>query len=69
MTHALVIQACLDQGLDSYDFLAGGPAGSRYKQSLATDIYPLAWTVLRRPTVRIRMASALRRIKRLVWKG
>ncbi len=66
VTHALVIQACLDRGLDSYDFLASQASGSRYKQSLATDTRRLAWTVLRRPTVRTHLVSALRRLKRLV---
>ena len=42
VTHALVIQACLDRGLDVYDFLASEVAGSRYKQSLATDNAKLA---------------------------
>jgi CelD/BcsL family acetyltransferase involved in cellulose biosynthesis len=66
VTHALVIQACLEQGLDSYDFLTGAPSGSRYKQSLATDTSPLAWTVLRRPTVQTQILSALRALRRVV---
>lgn len=68
VTHALVIQECLNQGLDSYDFLRGSADGSRYKQSLANESHRLAWTVLRRSTVRTRVVATLRRIKRLIRK-
>ena len=64
VTHALVIQECIDQGLDVYDFLAGDPAGSRYKESLSTGTVNVAWSVIRRPTMRSRVVAALRRIKR-----
>ena len=66
LTHALVVQACLEQGHDVYDFLAGGPEGERYKASLATDTSRLAWCVVRRPTLRNRVASGLRTAKRLL---
>jgi CelD/BcsL family acetyltransferase involved in cellulose biosynthesis len=63
VTHALVVQACLERRHDVYDFLAGGPDGERYKKSLATDTSLLAWCVVRRPTLRNRIASALRGVK------
>jgi CelD/BcsL family acetyltransferase involved in cellulose biosynthesis len=66
LTHAMVIQACLDRGLASYDFLASDPGGSRYKAALATDTAWLVWSTLRRPSRRTRAIAALRRVKRLV---
>jgi CelD/BcsL family acetyltransferase involved in cellulose biosynthesis len=65
VTHALVIQACLERGLDVYDFLASDAAGSRYKQSLSTDTAKLAWVVMRRDTARTRVFVGLRRIRRM----
>ena len=64
VTHALVVQSCIEQGYDVYDFLAGGPAGERYKESLSTDASRLAWCVIRRPTIRNRVVSWLRSLKR-----
>jgi CelD/BcsL family acetyltransferase involved in cellulose biosynthesis len=62
--HALVIQACMDRGFATYDLLASGPEGSRYKESLATDSAVLGWTVIQRPTVRARIFRGLRAVKR-----
>jgi CelD/BcsL family acetyltransferase involved in cellulose biosynthesis len=62
--HALVIQACMDRGFATYDLLASGPEGSRYKESLATDSAMLGWAVIQRPTVRARIFRALRGVKR-----
>ena len=64
VTHALVVQACLERGYDVYDFLAGGPEGEQYKESLAMETSRLAWCVIRRPTLRNRIASGLRGVKR-----
>jgi CelD/BcsL family acetyltransferase involved in cellulose biosynthesis len=66
LTHALVIQSCLDQGFERYDFLASDPLESRYKASLSTDEAPLAWTAFRRRTVRTAAFVSARRIKRFL---
>ena len=65
VTHALAIQHYLEQGLDTYDFLAAGVDGARYKGSLSTSVDRLAWAVARRPTMRNATVAALRKLKRL----
>lgn len=62
--HALMIQECLDRGFDVYDFLASEAGGSRYKESLSTSTGRLAWSRMRRPTMRTRIITAMRAIKR-----
>ena len=64
VTHALMIQHCLERGLAVYDFLASEPAGSRYKASLSTTTGRLAWTFLRRSNLRTATVAVLRRVKR-----
>lgn len=61
VTHAVCMQACLERGLDAYDFLAGD---SRYKRELATDEERIAWGRLRRRRVRPLLAAAARGLAR-----
>ena len=66
VTHALAIQHYLEQGLGTYDFLAAGVDGARYKESLSTSTDRLAWAVARRPTARNAAVATLRKLKRLL---
>jgi len=61
VAHALCMQACLERGLDAYDFLAGD---SRYKRELATGEERVAWGRLSRATIRPLMSGAVRRLAR-----
>jgi len=61
VAHALCMQACLERGLDAYDFLAGD---SRYKRELATGEEGVAWGRLSRDTIRPLMSGAMRRLAR-----
>jgi CelD/BcsL family acetyltransferase involved in cellulose biosynthesis len=58
VSHALCLQACLDRGIDEYDFLAGD---SRYKRELANGERTLVWAVAARPTPRVALARARRK--------
>jgi CelD/BcsL family acetyltransferase involved in cellulose biosynthesis len=60
VTHVLCLQACMERGLDEYDFLAGD---QRYKRELATDIREIHWASLERPGVRRAAYGALRRVR------
>jgi CelD/BcsL family acetyltransferase involved in cellulose biosynthesis len=66
VTHVLAIQHYLEQGLDTYDFLAAGVNGARYKESLSTSTDRLAWAVARRATARNATVTALRKLKRVL---
>jgi CelD/BcsL family acetyltransferase involved in cellulose biosynthesis len=48
VTHAQAVQRALDDGLDSYDFLAGE---ARHKQQLASHAYPMTTFTLQRSSV------------------
>jgi CelD/BcsL family acetyltransferase involved in cellulose biosynthesis len=61
VAHALCMQACLERGLDAYDFLAGD---SRYKRELATGEERVAWGRLSRSTIRPLLSGAARRLAR-----
>lgn len=63
LSHYLLIKHFAEQGLDSYDFLAGD---GDYKQSLATHQTSISWVALQRRKTRLRVAKAL---KILAMKG
>ncbi len=63
VTHALAMQACLDRGLDLYDFLGGE---SRYKLELATGSRELVSARVPRATVRGRGLRLVRHARRRV---
>jgi CelD/BcsL family acetyltransferase involved in cellulose biosynthesis len=58
--HVCFMRACRDRGLGLYDFLA--PA-TRYKQELASGSERLAWAELARPSWRMQLSSAARRVR------
>lgn len=60
VVHALCMQACLERGLDEYDFLAGE---SRYKRELSTVERQLVWASLRRGSVRWHAIDWLRALR------
>ena len=63
LTHFLAINHYLSSRPDAvdYDFLAGD---SQYKRSLAKQQRLLEWIVVQRPTLRVRLVEALRRLKK-----
>jgi CelD/BcsL family acetyltransferase involved in cellulose biosynthesis len=61
VAHALCMQACLEHGLDGYDFLAGD---ARYKRELATGERRIAWGTLSRRRPRPLLSLAARRLAR-----
>jgi CelD/BcsL family acetyltransferase involved in cellulose biosynthesis len=65
VAHVMAIEHNLAQGMDVYDFLAGD---SRFKQSLATAQAPMAWQVVRRDRVLLRVEDALRDARRQLLK-
>jgi CelD/BcsL family acetyltransferase involved in cellulose biosynthesis len=64
--HALFMQACRDQGLSKYDFLA--PA-ARYKNDLSTSSEQLVWAELERPGARLRLERTARKVKHRLRSG
>jgi CelD/BcsL family acetyltransferase involved in cellulose biosynthesis len=56
LAFALCMQACFEQGMDEYDFLAGD---SRYKKDLSTMSRQLVWATARRPALRWRLMDYL----------
>lgn len=61
LTHYLAIRHFAEQqDVEEYDFLAGD---SQYKRSLATDMRPLLWMVVRRATAATLLMGGLRRAK------
>jgi hypothetical protein len=58
LTLAHAIQRCLEAGFDSYEFLSGDEP---YKRHLATGTRGLVWTIIRRPTLRNRVAGVARK--------
>ncbi len=60
LAHVLAIQHCLDQGLSTYDLMAGK---NRYKESLANDRSTQEWLVLQRPRWIFSAERAARAIK------
>ncbi|HEV2974704.1 MAG TPA: GNAT family N-acetyltransferase [Solirubrobacteraceae bacterium] len=63
VAHALFMQACRDEGLAAYDFLA--PA-VRYKSELSNDSEQLIWAELERPGLRMHLERIARAAKRRV---
>jgi len=61
VAHALCMQACLERGLDGYDFLAGD---ARYKRELATGEARIAWATLSRRGPRPLFSRVARRMAR-----
>ena len=61
LAHALIMDQCLLEGLQFYDFMAGD---SRYKRQLANGSETLYWLVLQRPRVRFAVEDKLRQ-----WRG
>jgi len=57
---AYAITQCLEQGLDEFDFLAGG---SQYKQAWSTHVRQLDWLVFRRNSTKMAVIEALRYAK------
>ena len=60
VTHALGMQACLDRGLNEYDFLMGD---MRYKRELSNTERMLIWAVASRPGIKGRLLTLARRRK------
>lgn len=60
VTHALCMQACLDRGLDAYDFLQGE---AQYKRALSTMERELVWAVASPPGVKSRVLTYARQRK------
>lgn len=60
VTHFLCLNEALRRGYSAYDFLVGD---KRHKDNLSTDSQSLAWTVLRRRTLRNRAIDGLKRLK------
>jgi hypothetical protein len=63
LSHYLLIKHFAEQGLESYDFLAGD---GDYKQSLSTHQTSISWVALQRRKTPLRVAKAL---KTLAMKG
>ena len=61
VVHALCLQACLERGLEEYNFLQGD---DRYKQELATVRRELIWAAADRPRPQVLVMTGLRRLKR-----
>jgi CelD/BcsL family acetyltransferase involved in cellulose biosynthesis len=60
-----VIERCLQEGLETYDFMAGE---SQYKRQLANEVSDLYWLVMQRPRWKFRIEEYLRRMKHLFQK-
>jgi hypothetical protein len=60
VSHALCMQACLDRGLQEYDFLMGD---TRYKRELSNTERELIWAVASRPGLKGRLLTLARRRK------
>jgi CelD/BcsL family acetyltransferase involved in cellulose biosynthesis len=60
VAHALCMQACLDKGLNEYDFLMGD---MRYKRELSNIERELVWAVASRPGIKGRLLTLARRRK------
>jgi CelD/BcsL family acetyltransferase involved in cellulose biosynthesis len=58
--HVLAIEHNLRKGHAVYDFMAGD---SDYKRSLSTASQMLAWQVIQRPRLKLRIEDALRRVR------
>lgn len=61
VSHALVMQAALQRGYDSYDFLVGD---FRYKANLSTNVNQLVWATWTRTTLQSRTIAIARKLKR-----
>jgi CelD/BcsL family acetyltransferase involved in cellulose biosynthesis len=57
LAHVSIMDRCLQEGLQFYDFMAGD---SRYKRQLSTDAETLYWIVLQRPRLRFAIEDRLR---------
>lgn len=60
VSHVLAIEHNLRQGHSTYDFSAGD---DRYKRELSTSSRELAWQVVQRPRLKLRIEDALRRLR------
>jgi hypothetical protein len=65
LAHWMAIEASLESGKRSYDFLAGD---ARYKRSLSTAEDKVLWLVLQRPRLKLQIEASMRRAKRH-WLG
>jgi CelD/BcsL family acetyltransferase involved in cellulose biosynthesis len=63
VAHALAIEHNAARGLEVYDFLAGD---SDFKRRLATGEEPLAWLVVQRPRLKLRLENVARRARRSI---
>lgn len=63
VAHALAIEHNAARGFDVYDFLAGD---SDFKRRLATGSEPLAWLVVQRPRLKLRLENVARRARRTI---
>ena len=63
VAHVLAIEHNAVRGRDVYDFLAGE---SEFKRSFANGSEPLAWMVLQRPRLKLRIEDAVRRAHRSI---
>jgi CelD/BcsL family acetyltransferase involved in cellulose biosynthesis len=64
-SHYLCMEEALRRGFSAYDFLVGN---KRHKENLSTDAAELVWAVHRRRSVKNRLITGLRRIKRTLHK-
>ena len=63
VAHALAIEHNAARDYDVYDFLAGD---SDFKRRLATGSEPLAWMVVQRPRLKLRLENVARRARRTI---
>jgi CelD/BcsL family acetyltransferase involved in cellulose biosynthesis len=63
VAHALAIEHNAERGHAVYDFLAGD---SDFKRRLATGFEPLAWMVVQRPRLKLRLENVARRARRTI---
>jgi CelD/BcsL family acetyltransferase involved in cellulose biosynthesis len=61
VSHVLAIEDALRKGHAVYDFMAGD---SDYKRNLSTASQTLAWQVIQRPRLKLRIEDVLRRVRR-----
>jgi len=60
IAHQEVMDACLEEGVETYDFMAGD---SRYKRQLANESSELHWLIMQRPRWRFTVEDQLRKLK------
>ncbi len=60
-----VIEQCLREGFDHFDFLSGE---AKYKEWMSTGQRELRWTAFQKPDVRFRIIDRLRGVKRAIQR-